>query len=163
MSKKCSSSHKICSVFFFKTHNNIFSQNLQRFHFFLLDLWTRKKSYKFKYLDLWLWLILVGILCSSQLFSSQNTNWNNIPNVTPVICSGLGSAEISASSAACWGTFPFPLCVWSLGRSLLAISAPERIKAHLSHSWGNSVTTEFRFLHWVQVFQKVSKDLFRCS
>lgn len=147
------------SLYFFKTRNNIFSENLQRFYFSLLDLWThtKKAGFEFKHLDFWLWLILVGIFYSSRIFSSQNTNWNNTPNVTPVICSGLGSAEISASSAACRGEISFPPCLWSLGRSVLSISAPERIKTQLSHSWDNSVSTVFRFLHRVQGFQKMWK------
>lgn len=51
---------------------------------------------------------------------------------------------------------------WSSGRSVLSISPPEGIQAHLFHTWGKLVTTVFRCLHWVQVFQKMWKVLLAC-
>lgn len=102
---KFNSSHKIYPpppFFFLIWRHNIFLWKSSKI--LLLPPWvmyTKKAGFKFKCLDLWLQLILVCILCSFQIFSSQNANWNNMPNVTPVIFRlGLSSAEISAYSGA---------------------------------------------------------------
>lgn len=60
---------------FFLNHNNIFYESLQRF--LLLPVWfmkVKKAGYEFKCLDLWLRLILLCKLCSSQIFCFLNTS-----------------------------------------------------------------------------------------